>query len=264
MSLVGAYTRETVPDALLSLAVVGGVISLEVLNAGAMGGTGLTAEQAAEKGLMKNHWRWHAVVSGEKGRPLGVTFGFDPVEESSSVKSDAAQGGGSSRGRSSIGSDGDRFSLYGGDGNPVQYSPAGSEGKPPQYSPVGSKGKPSPLSDKGGAFKPYPLSDKGDALKPVVTEDASGAKIVSAPASISSTRGDVIHQPASGTPKPGVFNIKVVDRATTSFSAFVVFELPIRDKLTLGDLIHALDERHMEPFYFRKVSFAIFGCRDFM
>jgi hypothetical protein len=227
MSLVGAYTRETVPDSLLSLIIVDRVIRLEVLNAGAiMAGTGLTPEQDNEQGLIEIHWRWQVVVRDEDGNHLGITFGFYP-DDSSSVDSDVAQYAGSSRAGSNFGSDRDRLSFSDNECEPAQFSPVGSEGKPP------------------------PLNDKADALKPVVTEDASGAKIVSAPASISSTGGHVIRQPAEGKPKPEVFSIKVVDRETTSFSAFVVFELRIiQDNLTFGHLIHALDERGMDPFFF--------------
>ena len=86
---------------LLALIIIDGVIRLEVLNTCVMAGTGLTHEQA-EQGLMKNHWRWQAIVRDEEGTHLGITFSFDP-DDSSSVRSDVAQYAGSSRACSNSG-----------------------------------------------------------------------------------------------------------------------------------------------------------------
>jgi hypothetical protein len=78
MSLVDTYTREMalLPDAHLSLIIVGGVIRLEILNADGMVDTGLTPEQAAARG------HWQAVIRVEEGVDLGIscriTFG-DPA-----------------------------------------------------------------------------------------------------------------------------------------------------------------------------------------
>jgi len=251
MSIVGRYTRQTVPDGLLLLPVQSKVLSLEVLNAGPMAGTNLTPEEAVDHGQMKNHWRWHVLVPGDGDKTFGVTFGFDP-DETPSVKSDVTQYTPSSQGGSGPGSDNDRFSFYEDENEPVRDSPVGSEGKSARYSPVGSEGK------------PPALSDPGSPVKPVVTNHEIGATVVSAPASISSISGDIIRQPVEGRPVRGVFNIKVVDRTTVSANSFVVFELPLADGLKFGDLIRTLDERGMESFFFRKIGFAIFGCRDFM
>lgn len=281
MSFFGKYTRQTIPDEVLAFIVTGGDIHLKVLNAGPMAGTGLMPDQAKEQGSIKNHWCWQVVVRDNDDELLGIIFSFEP-DDSSSDKSDVAQYTGSIRDGSDL--DDDRFSFYESEGDipgtgsednykPVRFNSELDDDRFNFYESksnipgTGSKDdyKPVRFSPAGSVGMPPALSDKGDALRHVVAEDESGAKIVSTPASISSTTGVLICQPVEGKPKPGIFRIKVVDYYSTSFSAVVVFDLPIvRDNLTFGDLIHALDERGMEPFFFRMINCAFFRCHDFM
>jgi hypothetical protein len=207
------------------------------MNAGVMAGVNLDEGAAANHGKMKNHWRFNAVFGDDEGKPYGITFGVDP-DHSSSVGSNEAQRGRSSGGAPSFGFDNDRFEFYGSDDE--VYSSPGSESKPPM------------------------LGDDPSS-KPIVSHDTTGAIIVNAPASIRSADGGSIRQRAEGNPQPGVFNIEVSARDGPSNNAFAVFIIPIFTKqLTFGDIVSTMEGLGMFPFFFRKLDFAIFGCRDFM
>ncbi len=84
-------------------------LRLEVLNTSPRAGTGFTAEEAADRGQMKNHWRWQVLVKGDGDKRVGVTFGFG-LDETPSVESNVAQYAASSQAESKPGSSGDRFS----------------------------------------------------------------------------------------------------------------------------------------------------------
>ncbi|KAF9779666.1 hypothetical protein BJ322DRAFT_1024514 [Thelephora terrestris] len=161
-----------------------------------------------------------------------------------SVGSDEAQYAPSSRDGSSPGSGGEQFDFYEDSSDPEVYSPVDSNTKPTE------------------------LSDPGVEPKPVVIQEGMVENVVIAPASIRSSGGHPICQPVEGRPVRGALTIKVVDRTAPSINAFAVFDLTLTVKadikLMLDDLIGTLRKRGMEPFYFRKIDFVIFGCRDFI
>ena len=89
----------------------------------------------------------------------------------------------------------------------------------------------------------------------------SNVKSLGKPPDITTSSG-LFQQPTEGAPHPGVFNVSVRSRTEPSRSIIIVFKLPLRPGTTFGQLIDALSG--MEPFHFRKIGVALFGCRDFM
>lgn len=278
MSLFRHYNRQDVTDEVLSLVVKGGVIRIKVMNAGPMAGLNLSDTDAADRGKMKNHWRFAAVLEDDSGTSYGITFGVDP-KMPASVTSSQAQEGGSSNDAASVWSDNDHFEFHEDEQN---VDTVGSK-EPPMLSddvvwkdmfshdksgaavvhafpsirsasgvPTGSKGKPPMWSDE-------------EAFEHIVSRDKSGAAIVHAPAGIRSASGVYIRQRAEGTPQAGVFGMRVTEYYTPSENAFAVFHIPVTtERLTLGEILLTFEEQGMFPFFFRKLDFAIFGCRDFM
>jgi hypothetical protein len=231
------FTSANVPDVLLQKVIINSQIYSDVLNAGAMVGTGLSREAAADKGLSKNHWIWRVLIEGGPGDIWQIQFGMN-VNPVTSVESMQAQYAGSSSSEHDFAPD-------------EVFSDIGSINKPPL---VDSQGKPVVVSSSGNGGS----SDNRGSAK---FSDAGSQDI---PPSIRSSDGGVIQQPTEGAPIPGVFEIKVRGRITPSDSVITVRTFALAAGTTFGQLLHALTSRGMEPFRFRKIGAAYLGCRDFM
>src|SRR5258708_124807 len=76
----GDYTIDDVPDEILSLRIKDNRLCTDVLSAGPKAGTGLTPEQAENKGLTKNHWVFRVLANVRKGgkiEPWQIQFSMD-------------------------------------------------------------------------------------------------------------------------------------------------------------------------------------------
>ncbi|ETW76121.1 hypothetical protein HETIRDRAFT_455685 [Heterobasidion irregulare TC 32-1] len=246
MSLFGRYYRQDLTDEVLSLVVQGGVIRVEVMNAGPMAGLGLSDADAADRGKMKNHWRFAAVLKDDNGTSYGTTFGVDPENPASDeqnadfVRSKEPP----MLNKDVVWKDIDRSGTAVVRAFPIIRSASGV--------PTGSKGKPPMWSDK-------------EDFEHIVSLDKSGASIVHAPAGIRSASGVYIRQRAEGTPQAGIFGLRISEYYTPSDNTFAVFHIPVTiERLTLGEILLTFEEQGMFPFFFRKLDFAIFGCRDFI
>ena len=132
------------------------------------------------------------------------------------------------------------------------------------FSGVGSQEKPPAVgSDIGPPDIPV---DSNNPLSTDVFSDVGS--VGSKPPMIISSRskGDVVNlnQPTEGVPVTGVFSIKVRDRSQPSNSVLCVYKFDLAPNTTFGQLLDALTKRHFQPFLFRKIGVAYFGCRDFM
>ncbi|CAA7264994.1 unnamed protein product [Cyclocybe aegerita] len=229
------YTPDTVPGFIKDKVIENGVLFVDVVNAGAKVGTALEDHEATDCGLIKNHWTFRAHLDfGQDGRDdLGqVKFGMD-IKRSVSIGSNEGQYARSNRSDPDTGSD-------------MVYSPVGSFSKPP-----------APSSDDGfpAALPLVPATGEGshdshDSQSAGVSDVESVGKLPD----ITSSDGLLFQQPTEGAPHPGDFNIKVRSRTEPSRSVVVVFELALAPGTTFGQLLKALIDRNMLPFFFRKIG----------
>lgn len=238
MSLHGDFTSNDVPDWVLDLPSFNGTINVDVLSVGAMAGTGLSNEDAEDKGLIKNHWVWRFLVKGPGLLEGQIQFGFN-LEETLSVPSDQAQYARSS----------DR---------PYDSS-----------SGLGAVSIRSLGSDDGATFDDVSSTNKPPAALSVSEEHTtskeratSNAPSVVVASSIKSSLGGFIQQPSRGPPVPGSFDITVRPRTDPSWSHRFTRSFRLAPETTFGKLFRSVRSRGMEPFNFQQVEFARFGCRD--
>ena len=237
---IGDFTPATVPQVILAKLIKDNTLYADVLNAGPMAGTGLTPQQAIDRGSSKNHWSFRVLIDfaeGDNQKTWQIQFDMQ-LNSLPSIGSNEGQYAGSSR-----------------------SDPESNE----VFSDVGSLNKPPALGSEGGIAVALPAADTGgngnhDIQTPVYSDVGS----FNIPPTVTSNDGGVIQQPTEGAPFPGFLNIKVRDRSAPSNSTLVVFEFKLATGITFGQLLSALTDCHMEPFHFRKLGVAYLGCRDFM
>jgi len=234
MSLHGDYTSRDVPQEILNKVTLDGLINVDVLSMGAMAGSGLSDEAAEDKGLIKNHWMWRFLVQGPGALTGQIQFGFN-LKETPSVPSDQAQYARSS--------DRSFDSSSGGAGAVSTRSLASDDSA--KFDDVSSINKPPALSSSGE----HVISD--------------APSVIGVP-SIRSSLGGFIQQPSEGPRVPGTFDITVRPRTDPSWSHRFTRSFHLAPGTTFGQLFHSVTSRGMEPFHFRQVEFARFGCRDGM
>ncbi|KAF8325313.1 uncharacterized protein EI90DRAFT_3128881 [Cantharellus anzutake] len=230
--LEGDYSIENFPPAILNLVIQDAQIHADVVNAGHVVGTQLQTE---DQGLMKNHWYWRGKLS--VGGVLGqVQLGFN----FQSFASNQGQYGGSSR----VGhSDSDHAPSVSGGGS--VYSDFGSQGKPP-------------LVEEG--------VEVAMAICGIESEETrvGSDKDDLSPETVALIDDWIINQPSEGAPALGIFEIRLRPRTDASYSTCHSFSFNLKAGTTVGDLIHSIRSRPMQPFLFRKINGAFFGCRDGM
>ncbi|KAK2816753.1 hypothetical protein FQN49_008019 [Arthroderma sp. PD_2] len=64
--------------------------------------------------------------------------------------------------------------------------------------------------------------------------------------------------------KPGELLIEPVRYEGRSFSSACTVNIPLRQRITLGHLIHAIAANNLQHFYFCTVNQKYYGCRDFV
>ena len=221
-------------------------IFADVINAGAMVGTGLTTAESSDLRLNKNHWLWRVeleVGKNDNTEKRQIRFGMN-IKPVPSVGSLEGQYAGSSR--------------VGVSDSSEVYSDIGSINKPPD--PVSEDSVPEALPNAVASGSGSGNNDNGGAQSAIFS-DAGSQDI---PPRIASSDGGLIQQPTEGAPFPGIFDIRVRSRSGASNATLVAFGFDLTAGTTFGQLLNSLTSRNMEPFRFRKVGSAYFGCRDFM
>lgn len=249
--LRGDYNNLDVPEDILNKVVLDDLLFVDVLNAGPRTGTGLDETSTTQRGEVKNHWRWRALIPGNGGEDGQIVFGFN-LKQAPSVASDAAQ----YAGRSSIGAG----SNLGSD-----HTHSQSDSEEAAFSDVSSLGKPPVVeSDNRSRFESQGSTEgQGNVEGGRTSFNDDEARNI-AP-SIRSSDGNEIAQPVKeGAPVPGCLEIQVRTHTARSVKAIFSCSFRLKAKTTFRELFDAVVSRGMLPFHFRKLDAAYFGCRDGM
>ena len=187
------FTPANVPAVLLDIAIQDDLIFADVLEAGPKAGSDLTPQQARDKGMVKNHWTWRALLligEGADAETWQIQFGMDVAPEASVGSMDGRYAASSRAGRSDFASD-------------MPFSDVSSVGKPPLLG--AESGVPGPLPAPTAA-----VSDEGSGSGNGNGEGGSDGQSVlfsdagsqHTPPKIASSLGGFIDQPSEGAPRP--------------------------------------------------------------
>ena len=207
------------------------MLFVDIINAGAQLGIFVEDQEATNHSLINNHQTFcaHLSFSQDSWRDLGqVKFGMD-INYSASIGSNEGQHTRSNCSNPDTGSD-------------MAYSPVGSFSEPP--APSSNDGVPA-------ALPLVPATGEGSHnLHNLHSAVVSNIKSVGKPPDIASSDGLFFQQPTEGAPHPGDFKIKVHSHTGPSYSTIIIFELALTPGTTFGQLLKALIDRNMLPFFF--------------